>query len=75
MQNYYQIIGMLLYIINSTRPDISYAVSRLSRYTSRPDHSHWKALDKVLKYLIGTMTYDIYYSGYPTVLEAYSDAS
>jgi hypothetical protein len=28
-----------------------------------------------MHYLVGTMDYEIYYSGYPTVLERYSDAN
>jgi hypothetical protein len=31
---YSQIIGSLMYLAGATRPDISYAVSKLSRFTS-----------------------------------------
>ena len=37
---YSQVIDSFLYISNRTRPDISYAVSRLSRYTSNPSREH-----------------------------------
>ena len=33
---YSHIIGSLMYVMNYTRPDIAYSVSKLSRYTSNP---------------------------------------
>jgi len=70
-----QIIGSLMYLANTTRPDISYAVSRLSRYSSRPNADHWLALERVMKYLRGSATQGLFYSGFPAVLEGYSDAN
>ncbi|KAJ9556749.1 hypothetical protein OSB04_011363 [Centaurea solstitialis] len=72
---YSQAIGCLMYAMTSTRPDIAYAVGRLSRYTSNPSTQHWQAIQRVFKYLKGTMDYGLYYLGYPSVLEGYSDAS
>ena len=72
---YSQVIGCLMYAMTSTRPDIAFAVGKLSRYTSRPSSSHWKALRRVLRYLKGTMTYGIAYVGTPSTLEGYTDAS
>lgn len=40
---YAKVIGSLMYLMNSTRPDIAYAVSRLSRYTHNPSNDHWNA--------------------------------
>ncbi|GJR60008.1 retrovirus-related pol polyprotein from transposon TNT 1-94 [Tanacetum coccineum] len=31
-------------LVLSTRPDLAYAVSKLSRYTSNPSYAHWKAI-------------------------------
>ncbi|CAA7061586.1 unnamed protein product [Microthlaspi erraticum] len=72
---YSQVIGCLMYAMTSTRPDIAYAVGRLSRYTSNPSTHHWQAVKRVLKYLRGTMDYGLCYGGFPSVLEGYSDAS
>jgi hypothetical protein len=41
---YSQIIGSLMYLASATRPDISFAVSKLSRYMSNPGDDHWHAL-------------------------------
>ena len=59
---YSQIIGSLMYLAGATRPDISYAVSKLSRFTSNLGDDHWKALGRVCRYLRGTSDYGIHYS-------------
>jgi hypothetical protein len=66
---YSQMIGSLMYLASATRPDISFAVSKLSRFTSNPGDNHWHALERV------TMEYEIHYFGFPVVLEGYSDAN
>ena len=72
---YSRAIGCLMYAMISTRPDIAFAVGKLSRYTSNPSALHWQALGRVFQYLKGTMNYGLTYSGYPSVIEGYSDAS
>ncbi|KAM1493880.1 hypothetical protein ACFX10_025604 [Malus domestica] len=72
---YARVIGSLMYLMNSTRPDLAYSISRLSRYTSNPGKDHWNALVRVLRYLKGTMNFGLHYSKYPPVLEGYSDAN
>ena len=61
--------------MNFTRPDIAFAVCRLSKFTHCPSHEHWEALTRILKYLRGTINFGIHYSGFPAVLEGYSDAN
>nr|ABA96872.1 retrotransposon protein, putative, Ty1-copia subclass [Oryza sativa Japonica Group] len=72
---YSQIIGSLMYLASATRPNISFAVSKLSRFVSNPGDDHWQALERVMRYLKGTMSYGIHYTGYPKVLEGYSDSN
>lgn len=75
-QNQYaSAIGSLMYCMTCTRPDIAFAVGKLSRYTSNPSREHWKAIFRVFKYLKKTIDYGLCYSGYPNVLEGYTDAS
>jgi hypothetical protein len=68
-----QIIGSLMYLASATRPDISFAVYKLSSYMSDPGNDHWHALERLLHYLKGTMSFGIHYSGHLAVLEGYSD--
>nr|KYP56549.1 Retrovirus-related Pol polyprotein from transposon TNT 1-94 [Cajanus cajan] len=72
---YSQIIGSLLHLSNFSRPDIAYVVGRLGRYTHNPDHSHWLALERLFRYLKGTINYGIHYACYPVVIEGFSDAN
>jgi len=44
-QQYQSVIGSLLYIMLGTRPDIAYAVTKMSQFAVNPSHKH---LDKVL---------------------------
>ncbi|PWA94304.1 retrotransposon protein [Artemisia annua] len=72
---YSRVIGCLMYAMTCTRPDIAFAVGKLSRYTSNPSAHHWQAIQRVFKYLKRTMDCSLSYTGYPSVLEGYTDAS
>ena len=64
-----------MYLASVMRPDISFAMSKLSRFMSNPGTDHWHALERVMRYLVGTMSYGIHYSRHPAVLEGYSDSN
>lgn len=71
---YKQIIGSLMYI-TTTRPDLQFAVSLLSRYMSKPTTLHLQAAKRVLRYLRGTMDYGIWYKrGGAGELQVYTDS-
>jgi hypothetical protein len=53
---YSQIISKLIYLASATRPNISYAVCKLSRFVSNPRDDYWQALKRVMRYLKGTMS-------------------
>ncbi|GKF14348.1 zinc finger, CCHC-type containing protein, partial [Tanacetum coccineum] len=57
------------------RPDLAYAVRRLSRYTSNPSYAHWKAITRVLHYLRYSRDYGLHYDKHHAVIEGYSDAN
>ena len=72
---YASILGSLMYVMNCTRLDIACAVSKLSRFTVRPNENHWKAMKLLLGYLKHTQDYALHYTEYPAVLEGYCDAN
>ena len=59
-------IGSLLYVANWTRPDISFAVSELSRMLSNPGQKHLTAAKRVFRYLKGTITLTLQYKSKAT---------
>jgi hypothetical protein len=56
--SYQSIVGSLIYTILSTRPDIVFSVSIISRYTSNPDDSYLKAVKDIYRYLRSTTNYE-----------------
>ena len=71
---YQSAVGKLLYLSTRTRPDISFAVSSVARYTAKPTVDHWKAVKHILRYLIGTINYGLLYSRTSSVCLGYSDS-
>jgi len=75
-ERYQQAIGSLLYLSLGTRPDISFAVSILSRFTSRPHEKHEQALNRIFRYLRGTLDVGItYYASKSPIPWGFTDAS
>ncbi|GJY87796.1 retrovirus-related pol polyprotein from transposon TNT 1-94 [Tanacetum coccineum] len=72
---YSSIIGILMYLMNCTRPDLAYAVSRLSRYTNNLGYKYWESMTRVLRYIRYTQEYGLHYTRYPAIIEGYSDAN
>ncbi|CAF0996295.1 unnamed protein product [Brachionus calyciflorus] len=60
-KTYRQAIGSLIYLMISTRPDISYSVSVLSRYMQMPRELHWRYLKRLLRYVKTTKHYNLVY--------------
>ena len=60
---YREVLGSIMYAQVATRPDLSYAVSTLSKFASNPGKQHWIALTRVLRYIKGTLDYKITYGG------------
>lgn len=56
-----QLLGALMHLSNTTRPDISYAVSYLSRSMHKPTNYAWNSAKGVLRYLKGTKSMGLRY--------------
>ena len=53
-RHYQSILGSLGYLMNCSRPDLAFAVNKLSQFASAPAKRHLVALKRVLRYLRGT---------------------
>ena len=62
---YQRLVGKLMYLACGTRPDIAFAVGRLSRHNAEPRQSHLRAAKRVVRYLKGTMQLGLVYSQQP----------
>ena len=73
---YQELTGSLNHLAVFSRPDISFAVSKLSQFNATPTVTHWKAGLHVLRYLKLTRNYCITYrrSSIPTRVFGYADA-
>jgi hypothetical protein len=52
--SYPSIVGMLLYLLTNTRPDITFAISQIGRFCSASNQSHATAVKTIVRYLAGT---------------------
>ncbi|XP_070665161.1 secreted RxLR effector protein 161-like [Malus domestica] len=59
---YLSAIGALLYLAQCTRPDISFAMNLLARYSNAPTHRHWNGVKDIFCYLKGTTDLGLFYT-------------
>jgi transposase InsO family protein len=71
---YCELIGSLLYLANTTRPDISQAVGVLSRYRGTPTSAHMQEGLRLVRYLKGTRDHALQLGGSHVVIEGFVDA-
>ena len=58
---YRQLLGSLMYLMVSTRPDVALAISRLSRFSQNPGMVHWRAALKIVAYVHTTQDVGMLY--------------
>ncbi|XP_070039491.1 uncharacterized protein [Nicotiana tomentosiformis] len=73
---YLSAIGALIYLTNNTRPDITFAVSLLARFSSFPTTRHRNGVKHIFRYLRGTIDMKLF-SSYESdsQMTGYADAS
>ncbi|KAJ1584830.1 hypothetical protein NDA11_007680 [Ustilago hordei] len=76
-KEYPVIVGKLLWVANSTRPDLSLTVGVLARHMCEPSQEHYQAAQRVLHYLESTRQVGLVYraSESQEPLVAHSDAN
>jgi len=70
---YRSLVGNLLYVAISTRPDILYSVSKAAQRSKEPTMEDWMNALKILGYLKKTMNYGLKFNN-KRIINAYSDA-
>ena len=56
---YQSAIGSLLHLSVATRPDISYAVSNVAKFSANPTTRHWIVVKRVMRYMKGTSDFGL----------------
>lgn len=63
-----------MYASLGTRPNISFAMTTLSRFLTNPGPVHWSAVKRVFHYLKGTQDLWLTFGKVKKVLAGYADA-
>ena len=62
-ERYQRAVGSLMYYVLGMRPDIAFAVSVVSRYSSNPTQAHLGAVYRIFRYLRTTIDYELVFTG------------
>ena len=57
------LVGSLMYIATTFRPDIAFAVNVVARFCQNPGNAHWQAAKRIARYLAGTCRHGLCFSG------------
>ncbi|CAL1397690.1 unnamed protein product [Linum trigynum] len=73
-EQYRRLVGKLIYL-TTTRPDISFATQQVSHFMSNPSHTHFKAVNRILRYLKSAPSNGLFFPSSSTLhLKAFSDS-
>ena len=72
---YLSAVGALMYLANSTRPDIAFTVNLLARHGAAPTKRHWTGVKQILRYGNGTRDLKLFFQrGTSSEMIGYTDA-
>ena len=76
VNQYQQMVGSILYLMLKTRPDLSFSITVLSQFNSRPTQEHHKYVQRILRYIKNSKNLCLHLeSSNDFNLVAYADAS
>ena len=61
--SYLIVIGLLMYAMLGTQPDLTFTVGLLSHFSAAPTGAHWEAAKHTLHYLQATKNMELVYNG------------
>jgi histone deacetylase 1/2 len=71
---YRSIVGGLRYLL-LTRPDLSFAVNKVCQFLQIPQHPHWSAVKRILRYVSMTASHGLHIRpNSSSLLSVFSDA-
>lgn len=71
---YKRLVGSLIYAAIYTRPDITYAVGKVSQHFEQPTKQDWYNAKRILRYLKGTRDFTLVYQSSNNQLIGYADS-
>lgn len=69
---YRKIVGGLQYLC-LTRPDIAFAVNKISQYIHSPHDVHWTIVEHMLRYVKGTLDCGLWFHPFTITLIGFLD--